>query len=135
MEEENKPYDFETLLDVLEDIRCEGRNSLNLPGAIYCLSLEIKKIILYQERLHSLIPLKYKKVFPKEGENPFFSKEEIQPNAEDYAAAKERVRLIKEKIAKEMEEKALRESIKQLNDEYWERASKPISSEESLSAS
>lgn len=59
----------------------------------------LKIVIVLQEQvryIHELIPTKYKKAFPKKGENPYFTKAEIDPAAykptiEDYINAKIRM--------------------------------------------
>jgi len=42
-------YDFDELIENLEDIRDmkEGKNTLNIPKALYCLAKEIEEIHFY----------------------------------------------------------------------------------------
>lgn len=65
------------------------------------------EVIFNVKCIMGLIPLKYKKPYPKEGENPFFSSAEIHadvPSPKDYSDAKDRMEKLLE-IAKIKTEK------------------------------
>lgn len=87
-------YDLDELIEILEDIKNNGEGILNFPKAFYCLAKEIGEIKFYLQCLNDLIPLKYKKFNPKNGENPFFSKNDIHDSLndpEERRKAKERM--------------------------------------------
>ena len=60
---------------------------------IKSLYITISEIGAYLANLHEIIPLRYKKQFPKPGENPFFGKNmfEIPKDPKELQAAKERM--------------------------------------------
>jgi len=87
-------YKFEDLEEILYDIKKTGEGDLNIPKAFYCLMKEIYNLRLKLEYIHALIPLKYKKSFPKNGENPYFGIKDLgldQVDVEEFKKAKERM--------------------------------------------
>lgn len=92
-------YSLNELISCLEQIRDDGEGLLNFPKAFYCLAKEIEKLSDYQTFLHELIPLKYKKFFFKEGENPFFSLMDFKAHESKQAFedAKKRMKTLLEK--------------------------------------
>jgi hypothetical protein len=63
--------EYEDIDELLSDID-DCPEDICLFEAIRCLAREIGAIRRYQQFLHDSIPMKYKKDYPKEGENPFF---------------------------------------------------------------
>lgn len=55
------------------------------------LFIQVHEMETYIKYLHDLIPMKYKKIHPKDGENPFFSKSDFKYTPEEGAAAKLRM--------------------------------------------
>lgn len=86
-------YLFEEFYDNLE----ENEKSSTIVSYLRDISIRITDLEIFNEYLMDLIPLKYKKFHVKPGENPFFSKEDIQPSQEDIQQAKERMRSLLEK--------------------------------------
>lgn len=86
-------YNLDGLIDILEECREQNSGIINWPKACYCLCLEIRKLKEYQEYLHQLVPMKYKKIMPSEGENPFFSTNQfkIPENKQELERAKKRM--------------------------------------------
>jgi hypothetical protein len=66
-------YDIYDLQKIVEEIRNEESEKLNIPKALYCIINEI--LMLHQDSadLFKFIPLKYKKAFPLPGEPKLFS--------------------------------------------------------------
>ena len=86
-------YLFEEFYDNLE----QNEKSSTIVSYLRDISIRITDLEIFNEYLIDLIPLKYKKFHVKPGENPFFSKEDIQPSQEDIQKAKERMRSLLEK--------------------------------------
>jgi hypothetical protein len=74
----------------------------NLIEKIEDLENHLCYVQFYLECLHKLIPIKYKKKFPKTGENPFLSSDEISyPSSKERNDAKERMANLLKEIKEE----------------------------------
>ena len=90
MTDDGKPYELDELHEILENIRQGVGDTLNFPSALLCLILEIMELKAYKAQVHNLIPTQYKKIFPKQGENPFFGFE-VPKDQSVLNAAKQRI--------------------------------------------
>lgn len=71
-------YDLDTLIEKLQEIKENETGFLSFAKAFYCLAKEIQRINYYIDFLNKCIPHKYKKIFPKDGENPFFEVDNLE---------------------------------------------------------
>lgn len=94
---DDEEYNLYDLKELLLEIKENGEGTIHLGKALLTLVNHIEELINFNDYLMELIPLKYKKFHVKPGENPFFSKEDIQPSQEDIQQAKERMRSLLEK--------------------------------------
>lgn len=99
-------YNLEDLIELLENIKEEGDGSINFAKALYCLCKEIEKINFYVEFLDACIPRKYKKLFPKDGESPFFDDLglTLPPDPKEYDEARKRMKAWAEKSKQDSSE-------------------------------
>lgn len=106
-------YELHELIDLLEEIKNEGQGTMSLPKAIYCLAKEMEELKFYLQCFHDLIPIKYRKLHPQEGENPFFSLNDISHQInipEERRKAKERMEKLLNKSKLQSEEGSLSDS-------------------------
>lgn len=84
---------FEYTAYFLQDATDQELTELDQCEIIRALARQIEALQTYRQQVHSLIPQQYKKLFPKSGENPFFSKNDfkIPDDSEELQKAKERM--------------------------------------------
>lgn len=86
-------YCLEFFVNQLKVDRENKENTVDLYEAIFLIASTLHDMENKLDHLLDLVPLKYKKFNPKEGENPFFSikQMEIPRDKESLNAAKERM--------------------------------------------
>lgn len=114
---EKDVYELEELIEKLEKIKKGENEPINFPKSFYTLSCELQDLKdkticqmaqqlesmqYYIDCLHKIIPKKYKKTFPKEGENPFFSSDDFKPqNPQEYEDVRTKMKEYADKFNEE----------------------------------
>lgn len=81
----------------LENYLKDKPDEIDIKTALKCIVRELYKLQDYHDFMHNLIPLKFKKAFPKPYENPFFTLHEIKCSPELLKEAKDRMNKFLEK--------------------------------------
>lgn len=92
MHVDEKICSFLELQEKLDFIRDEKDGSINFLNVIDLLVKEIEFLHEKIEWIFDLVPIRYKKAFPIEGENPFFTKSDFKRvDQDEYENAKIRM--------------------------------------------